>query len=136
MFLLPIVNIHAACEFLSVRIPTWGGGPSRTTLGDEKTGRAAAAGMPCPGFILTISTEALHIPVVIAGVFTVERGLCCFKPGPGRKPGNPAFRAGANGYFVSGITCDRFIRSIELVMMGETIFPSEYLSFTIDTNRA
>ena len=46
-----------------------------------------------------------------------------------------AFRAGANGYFVSDITCDRFIRSIELVMMGETIFPSEYLSFTIDANR-
>ena len=46
-----------------------------------------------------------------------------------------AYRAGAHGYFVSGITCDRFIRSIELVMMGETIFPSECLSFTINTNR-
>jgi two-component system nitrate/nitrite response regulator NarL len=32
-----------------------------------------------------------------------------------------AFRAGANGYFVNIITCDRFIRSMELVMMGETI---------------
>ena len=39
-----------------------------------------------------------------------------------------AFHAGANGYFVNVITCDRFIRSIELVMMGETIFPSAFLS--------
>ena len=46
-----------------------------------------------------------------------------------------AFHAGANGYFVNGITCDRFIRSIELVMMGETIFPSAFLSFIIDANR-
>jgi DNA-binding NarL/FixJ family response regulator len=46
-----------------------------------------------------------------------------------------AYRAGAHGYFVSGITCDRFIRSIELVMMGETIFPSECLSFAINANR-
>ena len=42
-----------------------------------------------------------------------------------------AFRAGANGYFVNVITCDRFIRSIELVMMGETIFPPEFLSMPI-----
>ena len=46
-----------------------------------------------------------------------------------------AFRAGANGYFVNVITCDRFIRSIELVMMGETIFPPEFLSLIIDANR-
>ena len=46
-----------------------------------------------------------------------------------------AFRAGANGYFVNVITCDRFIRSIELVMMGETIFPSAFLSFILDANR-
>jgi DNA-binding NarL/FixJ family response regulator len=46
-----------------------------------------------------------------------------------------AFRAGANGYFANVITRDRFIRSIELVMMGETIFPLEYLSAIIDANR-
>ena len=46
-----------------------------------------------------------------------------------------AFHAGAAGYFVNVITCDRFIRSIELVMMGETIFPSAFLSFIIDANR-
>jgi DNA-binding NarL/FixJ family response regulator len=46
-----------------------------------------------------------------------------------------AFRAGANGYFVNVITSDRFIRSVELVMMGETIFPSAFLSFIIDANR-
>ena len=42
-----------------------------------------------------------------------------------------AFRAGANGYFVNVITCDRFIKSLELVMMGETIFPPALL----DANR-
>ena len=46
-----------------------------------------------------------------------------------------AFRAGANGYFVNVITSDRFIRSLELVMMGETIFPQAFLSFLIDANR-
>ena len=46
-----------------------------------------------------------------------------------------AFRAGANGYFVNVITRDRFIRSIELVMMGETIFPSAFLSVILDANR-
>jgi two-component system nitrate/nitrite response regulator NarL len=46
-----------------------------------------------------------------------------------------AFRAGANGYFVNVITCDRFIRSLELVMMGETIFPPAFLSLILDANR-
>lgn len=45
-----------------------------------------------------------------------------------------AFRAGANGYFVNIITCDRFTRSVELVMMGETIFPSAFLSYMLDAN--
>jgi DNA-binding NarL/FixJ family response regulator len=39
-----------------------------------------------------------------------------------------AFRAGANGYFADVITCDVFIKSIELMMMGETIFPPAFLS--------
>jgi len=43
-----------------------------------------------------------------------------------------AFRAGANGYFVNAITCDRFIKSLELVMMGETIFPPAFLSCILD----
>jgi len=43
-----------------------------------------------------------------------------------------AFRAGANGYFVDVKTCDVFIKSIELVMMGETIFPPAFLSFALD----
>ena len=43
-----------------------------------------------------------------------------------------AFRAGANGYFVNAMTCDLFIKSIELVAMGETIFPPEFLSFALD----
>jgi two-component system nitrate/nitrite response regulator NarL len=47
-----------------------------------------------------------------------------------------AFRAGANGYFVNAVTCDRFIKSVELVMMGETIFPPAFLSFVLDSNGA
>jgi two-component system nitrate/nitrite response regulator NarL len=39
-----------------------------------------------------------------------------------------AFRAGTNGYFVDVMTCDVFIKSIELLMMGETIFPPAFLS--------
>src|SRR5260370_21671075 len=43
-----------------------------------------------------------------------------------------AFRAGANGYFVNVMTCEVFIKSIELVMMGETVFPPAFLSFVLD----
>jgi two-component system nitrate/nitrite response regulator NarL len=43
-----------------------------------------------------------------------------------------ALRAGANGYFVDVMTCDVFIKSIELVMMGETIYPPAFLSFVLD----
>ena len=43
-----------------------------------------------------------------------------------------AFRAGANGYFVDVMTCDVFIKSIELVMMGETVFPPVFPSFVLD----
>jgi two-component system nitrate/nitrite response regulator NarL len=42
-----------------------------------------------------------------------------------------AFRAGANAYFVN-MTCAAFIKSLELVMMGETIFPRAFLSFVLD----
>jgi len=38
-----------------------------------------------------------------------------------------AFRAGASGYFIDVMTCDVFIKSIELVMMGETIFPPAFM---------
>jgi DNA-binding NarL/FixJ family response regulator len=44
-----------------------------------------------------------------------------------------AFRAGASGYFVNAMTCDLFIKSIELVAMGETIFPPAFLSFALDS---
>jgi DNA-binding NarL/FixJ family response regulator len=43
-----------------------------------------------------------------------------------------AFRAGANGYFADVMACDVFIKSIELVMMGQTIFPPAFLSFVLD----
>jgi DNA-binding NarL/FixJ family response regulator len=44
-----------------------------------------------------------------------------------------AFRAGANGYFVDVVAHDVFIKSIELVMMGETIFPPAFLSSVLDS---
>lgn len=43
-----------------------------------------------------------------------------------------AFRAGVQGYFVNIIACDRFIKSVELVMMGETIVPPALLSVVLD----
>ncbi|MGH6715228.1 MAG: LuxR C-terminal-related transcriptional regulator [Bradyrhizobium sp.] len=42
-----------------------------------------------------------------------------------------AFRAGASGYFVEGITCDVFVRSLELLMMGETVLPTAFLSYVL-----
>ena len=43
-----------------------------------------------------------------------------------------AFRAGATGYFVD-VTGAAFIKSLELVMMGETVFPLALLSFVLDS---
>src|ERR1700753_604327 len=43
-----------------------------------------------------------------------------------------AFRAGANGYFVAVMTSHILIKSLELVMMGETVFPPAFLSFAIN----
>ena len=37
-------------------------------------------------------------------------------------------RSGANGYFATIATCDDFIKSLELVMGGQTVLPSEGLS--------
>ncbi|HEV2573709.1 MAG TPA: response regulator transcription factor [Beijerinckiaceae bacterium] len=39
-----------------------------------------------------------------------------------------AFEAGASGYFVNTISCDVFIKSIELVILGETVFPPVFLA--------
>ena len=47
-----------------------------------------------------------------------------------------AFQAGAAGYFVSAMSCDAFIKSIELVMMGETVFPPAFLSSSAPTIRS
>jgi len=44
-----------------------------------------------------------------------------------------AFRAGANGYFVDVMKCDVLVKSLELVMMGETIFPPAFLSYVLGT---
>ena len=40
-----------------------------------------------------------------------------------------AFRIGANGCFVGVMTCDVFVRSLELVVMGETVLPPAFLSY-------
>src|SRR6266436_2817174 len=40
-----------------------------------------------------------------------------------------AFRVGANAYLVKIATCDTFIKSLELVMLGVTILPPEILTF-------
>ena len=45
-----------------------------------------------------------------------------------------AFRAGANAIFIKVAHCDAFIKSLELVMLGETILPIEILSTIL--NRA
>ncbi|TWC07536.1 LuxR family two component transcriptional regulator [Bradyrhizobium macuxiense] len=43
-----------------------------------------------------------------------------------------ALRAGATGYFIDVMNCDAFIKSIELVMMGGTVFPPAFLTSTLD----
>jgi two-component system nitrate/nitrite response regulator NarL len=47
-----------------------------------------------------------------------------------------AFRAGAAGYFSAAMSCDAFIKSIELVMMGEAVFPPAFLLFALEANAA
>jgi DNA-binding NarL/FixJ family response regulator len=44
-------------------------------------------------------------------------------------------RAGANGFFVDVMTCDAFIKSLELVMMGETVFPPAFLEFVLGSEK-
>jgi two-component system nitrate/nitrite response regulator NarL len=44
-----------------------------------------------------------------------------------------AFKVGAAGYLVSTMSCGAFVKSIELVMMGETVFPPAFLASTPDT---
>jgi two-component system, NarL family, nitrate/nitrite response regulator NarL len=43
-----------------------------------------------------------------------------------------AFRAGANAYLVKVATCEAFIKSLELVMLGVTLLPPEVLTFISD----
>ncbi|MGO4172601.1 LuxR C-terminal-related transcriptional regulator [Bosea sp. TAF32] len=46
------------------------------------------------------------------------------------EPNEPAlaFKAGASGYLANVISCDSFVKSIELVMLGETVFPPAFPS--------
>jgi two-component system nitrate/nitrite response regulator NarL len=46
-----------------------------------------------------------------------------------------AFRAGASGYLVDIMTCDVFVRSIELIMMGQTVFPPAFAPFALSSPR-
>ena len=43
-----------------------------------------------------------------------------------------AFRAGANAYFIKIAPCDAVIKSLELVMLGETILPAAILSMILE----
>ena len=43
-----------------------------------------------------------------------------------------ALRTGANGYFIDVMKCDVFVKSIELIMMGETIFPPAFMASVVD----
>lgn len=43
-----------------------------------------------------------------------------------------AFRAGANAFFIKATRCDAIIKSLELVMLGETILPAAILSMIVD----
>jgi two-component system nitrate/nitrite response regulator NarL len=43
-----------------------------------------------------------------------------------------AFRVGANAYLANVATCDTFIKSLELVMLGVTLLPPEMLTFISD----
>src|SRR5215467_12237220 len=45
-----------------------------------------------------------------------------------------AFRTGANAYFVNVATCEVFIKSLELIMLGETILPSAILPLLCGTD--
>jgi two-component system nitrate/nitrite response regulator NarL len=40
-----------------------------------------------------------------------------------------AFRSGANAYFIRVANCDALVKSLDLVMLGETILPPEVLPF-------
>lgn len=46
-----------------------------------------------------------------------------------------AIRAGATGYFIDVMDCDAFIKSIELVMMGGTVFPTAFLTSALDAEK-
>ena len=43
-----------------------------------------------------------------------------------------AIRAGATGYFIDVMHCDAFVKSIELVMMGRTVFPTAFLASALN----
>jgi two-component system, NarL family, nitrate/nitrite response regulator NarL len=44
-----------------------------------------------------------------------------------------AVKAGANAYFIQGTTCEAFIKSLELVMLGETLMPAEILQLVLNS---
>ncbi len=46
-----------------------------------------------------------------------------------------AFRASVNGYFVDVTSPEVFAKSVELVMMGEIVFPPTFLSFVLVDDR-
>jgi DNA-binding NarL/FixJ family response regulator len=106
------------------------------------------ASVPCPDDLLTSNIhpqQVLFLVVHTGNDFyaTVEQvGVLKDRHPDGRlavvadhsRPNElvSAFRAGATGYFVDAMSSDAFVKSIELVMMGETIFPPALLSFALE----
>ncbi|WP_081435093.1 LuxR C-terminal-related transcriptional regulator [Nitrobacter hamburgensis] len=43
-----------------------------------------------------------------------------------------AFQIGAAGYLVCDMSCDAFVKSIELIMMGEAVFPPVFQTSALD----
>lgn len=47
-----------------------------------------------------------------------------------------ALRAGANGYILKTISCEALIKSLDLVLLGEIVLPSEFLRMVYDSGDA
>jgi two-component system, NarL family, nitrate/nitrite response regulator NarL len=118
-----------------------------TRVLDAADFRIAASAVCVDDFVLTVSGQQQSILLIIdAGddLRAAVRQVQLFKEWhpAGRiavladhdEPGDivSAFRAGANAYFTKVTPCEALIKSLELVMLGETILPAAVLSMVLD----